>query len=100
MHHYHSSLKDIPCYIYIRHILNFITVLISVCCQNLILQSMIVFMIIGKSEPIFELELGMTRDNTPNREQKYQEDINYLQQFILYSSMDMVNSTMWSNSAT
>ena len=38
--------------------------------------------IVGKSEPIFEARLGTEKD-----------DLEYLQQFILHSSLDMVHST-------
>ena len=40
------------------------------------------FVIVGKSEPIFEARLGAEKD-----------DLEYLQQFILHSSLDMVHST-------
>lgn len=51
---------------------------------------MVVFMIIGKGEPLYEAELGSN-----NR-----DDMAYLHQFILHSSLDMVENAMWQNSAT
>jgi hypothetical protein len=55
---------------------------------------MVVFMIVGKTEPIFELEVGKIGDGSA-------EDVAYLHEFILYASLDMINSSaLWSNSAT
>lgn len=54
---------------------------------------MVVFMIVGKSEPLYELEYGRQGEST--------EDVAYLHEFILYSSLDMINNAaLWSNSAT
>lgn len=47
-------------------------------------------MIIGKGEPLYEAELGSN-----NR-----DDMAYLHQFIIHSSLDMVENAMWQNSAT
>ncbi len=64
---------------------------------------MVVFMIISKTEPIYELEFG----NQPNSSSAsvtsgggMSDDLAYLHQFILYSSLDMAGSAMWTNSAT
>jgi hypothetical protein len=54
---------------------------------------MVVFLIVGKNEPLFELEVGKAMTESG-------DDLAYLHQFILYSSLDMVNSTMWTNNAT
>ncbi len=55
---------------------------------------MVVFMIVGKTEPLYEIEVGKTGVEGG-------EDITYLHQFILYSSLDMINNgALWSNSAT
>ena len=43
-------------------------------------------MIIGNGEPIYEAEIGTTTD-----------ELSYLHQFILHSSLDMLSSVMWSN---
>lgn len=54
---------------------------------------MVVFMIVGKSDPIFELEYGKMSEGT--------DEVQYLHQFILYSSLDMINNAaLWSNSST
>lgn len=50
-------------------------------------------MIVGKSEPLYEIEFGRTPGETV-------DELAYLHQFILYSSLDMINSTMWTNNAT
>lgn len=52
---------------------------------------MVLFMIVDKSEPLFEIEIGKTVEGS--------DDLSYLHQFVLYSSLDMVNSNMWTNSA-
>mmetsp|Transcript_4626 Transcript_4626/g.5065 ORF Transcript_4626/g.5065 Transcript_4626/m.5065 type:complete len:135 (+) Transcript_4626:76-480(+) len=54
---------------------------------------MVVFIIIGKTEPIYELEIGKALTESG-------DDLSYLHQFILYSSLDMVNSSMWTNNST
>jgi hypothetical protein len=51
---------------------------------------MVVFMIVGKSEPLYEAELGSTG----------KDDLTYLHQFILHSSLDMIDNSMWINNAT
>ena len=50
-------------------------------------------MIVGKSEPLYEIEFGRTPGELV-------DELAYLHQFILYSSLDMINSTMWTNNAT
>lgn len=51
------------------------------------------FMIIGcsKSEPLYEAEFGPGSSG---------DDMAYLHQFILHSSLDMIQSVMWSNGST
>lgn len=51
---------------------------------------MVVFMIVGKGEPIYEAELGSNG----------KDELGYLHQFILHSSLDMVDNSMWTNNAT
>ena len=51
---------------------------------------MVVFMIVGKSEPLYEAELGSSG----------KDELAYLYQFILHSSLDMVDNAMWANQAT
>jgi hypothetical protein len=51
---------------------------------------MVVFMIVGKNEPLFEIELGSTG----------RDDLAYLHQFILHSSLDMIDNSMWVNGST
>ena len=46
-------------------------------------------MIIGNNEPIYEAEMGASAD-----------ELSYLHQFILHSSLDMLQSAVWSNSQT
>lgn len=55
---------------------------------------MVVFMIIGKNEPIYEIELSKSTVNDVT------DELAYLHQFILFSSLDVVNSAMWTNNAT
>jgi hypothetical protein len=55
-----------------------------------LIQEMVVFMIVGKSEPLYEAELGVTG----------KDELAYLHQFILHSSLDMVENNMWGNNAT
>lgn len=50
---------------------------------------MVVFMIIGKGEPIYEAEIQTVGSST--------DELSYLHQFILHSSLDMLNSVIWSN---
>lgn len=55
---------------------------------------MVVFMIVGKTEPLYELEHG-------RQQGEGLDDVAYLHEFILYSSLDMINNAaLWSNSAT
>ena len=55
--------------------------------------NMVVFMIVGKTEPQYELEFGKAVGDVT-------DELAYLHQFILYSSLDMINSAMWTNNAT
>lgn len=55
---------------------------------------MVVFMIIGKTEPLYELSLVSPGGNDALSE------LAYLHQFILHSSLDLVHSHMWSNNST
>lgn len=48
------------------------------------------FLIVGKSEPLYEAELGGSGEN----------ELAYMHQFILHSSLDMIQSAMWNNNAT
>ncbi len=50
---------------------------------------MVVFMIVGKSEPIYQADMASAN-----------EELGYLHQFILHSSLDMLQTVMWTNSAT
>ena len=50
---------------------------------------MSVFMIVGKTEPVYELTLSASSETGQ-----------YLQQFILHSSLDMLQATLFTNSAT
>ena len=50
-------------------------------------------MIVGNSEPLYEKKLG-----SPNSGDR--DELSYLHQFILHSSLDMVQSSMVSNNAT
>ncbi len=50
-------------------------------------------MIVGKSEPLYEIEFGKTASEAT-------DELAHLHQFILFSSLDMINSSMWSNSST
>ena len=60
------------------------------CLHSKIKEKMVVFMIVGKGEPLYEAELGSTG----------KDDLAYLHQFILHSSLDLVDNAMWSNNAT
>ena len=51
---------------------------------------MAVFMIVGKTDPIYEAELGGIQ----------KDDLAYLHQFILHSSIDQLETIQWSNNAT
>jgi hypothetical protein len=51
---------------------------------------MAVFMIVGKSNPIYEAELGGIG----------KDDLAYLHQFILHSSLDQLEGVQWTNNAT
>eukprot|EP01036_Dinobryon_divergens_P025760 gene25760-34341_t len=52
---------------------------------------MVVFMIVGKADPLYEMEIAPQISNSST------EEAAYLNQFILYSSLDMVYSSMWTN---
>lgn len=54
---------------------------------------MTVFMIIDKNQPLYEIELGKSTGDVS-------DELAYFHQFILYSSLDMINSAMWTNNAT
>ena len=56
---------------------------------------MAVFMIIGKNEPLYEATMTSPA-GTPDS----LSELAYLHQFILHSSLDMVQSIMWSNNST
>lgn len=51
---------------------------------------MAVFMIVGKNDPIYEAQLGAIA----------KDELAYLHQFILHSSLDQLESVLWSNNAT
>jgi len=55
---------------------------------------MVVFMIVGKNEPIFEIELSKAGVSDVS------DELTYLHQFVLFSSLDVIHSAMWSNPAT
>lgn len=55
---------------------------------------MVVFMIVGKNEPIFEIELSRSGVN------EVSDELAYLHQFVLFSSLDVIHSAMWTNPAT
>lgn len=60
---------------------------------------MTVFMIVGKGEPLYELEIGGPA--VKSSDQTHSNDtMRYLHQFTMFSSLDMINSTMWTNNAT
>jgi len=60
---------------------------------------MVVFMIIGANqEPIYELELPAKLTETSSSSTA--EDGQYLDQFVLYSSLDVISSLMWTNNST
>ena len=48
------------------------------------------FMIVGKNEPIYEAEIGA----------QGADELAYLHQFILHSSLDMIQGAMFTNNAT
>ena len=50
-------------------------------------------MVVGKNEPLYELEIGKSQGDI-------NDELAYLHQFIMFSSLDMINSTMWTNNAT
>lgn len=64
-----------------------------------------VYAIIGKSsEPLYELELSPTSSSGSGGHgtvsaSASQEELAYLHQFVLHSSLDMVQSSMWSNTS-
>jgi hypothetical protein len=47
---------------------------------------MVVFLIMGKTEPIYEADIGSSAD-----------DLAYLHQFILHASLDMLQNAIWTN---
>jgi hypothetical protein len=53
-------------------------------------------MIVSKSEPIFEMEISRA---TMGAMGDINDELAYLHQFILYSSLDLINSAMWTNNA-
>jgi hypothetical protein len=59
---------------------------------------MVVFLVVGKSDPIYELEVGPTSSRVAG--DSTNENMRYLHQFTMFSSLDMINSTMWTNSST
>eukprot|EP01038_Epipyxis_sp_PR26KG_P005362 gene5362-7437_t len=44
------------------------------------------------SEPLYEVEVGRAVEGT--------EELTFLHQFVLFSSLDLINSAMWTNNAT
>lgn len=54
---------------------------------------MVVFMVVGKTEPLYEIEIGKSIGEGT-------DELAYLHQFIMFSSLDMINSLMWTNNAT
>jgi hypothetical protein len=61
---------------------------------------MVVFVIVGSSDPVYELEIGAgggNRNGTAGNE--LADETRFLHQFTMFSSLDMINSTMWSNHA-
>lgn len=55
---------------------------------------MVVFMIVGKNEPLYELEIGGKSIGDIS------DELSYLHQFIMFSSLDLINNAVWTNSAT
>lgn len=51
---------------------------------------MVVFTIVSRSDPVYEAEFGSNG----------KDDLSYLHQFILHSSLDLVENTMWTNNQT
>jgi hypothetical protein len=51
---------------------------------------MVVFIIVARSDPVYEVELGTTT----------KDDLAYLNQFVMHSSLDLVEAAMWTNAAT
>ena len=56
-----------------------------------------VFTIVGKSEPLFEAELIPPSSSAQSAATT--DELAYLHQFVLHASLDMVQSSMWSNNA-
>ena len=56
-----------------------------------------VFTIVGKSEPLFEAEL--IPPTSGSQPAATTDELAYLHQFVLHASLDMVQSSMWSNNA-
>jgi len=56
-----------------------------------------VFTIVGKSEPLFEAEL--IPPSSGSQPAATSDELAYLHQFVLHASLDMVQSSMWSNNA-
>ena len=51
------------------------------------------FAIVGRSEPLYEAELGGEAAAAP-------AELSYLHQFVLHSSLDLIQNAMWNNNAT
>jgi len=47
-------------------------------------------MIVGRSDPLYEVDLGSNG----------KDELAYLHQFILHSSLDLVENSMWTNNST
>ena len=56
-----------------------------------------VFTIVGKSEPLFEAEL--IPPSSGSQPAATTDELAYLHQFVLHASLDMVQSSMWSNNS-
>ena len=66
--------------------------LISIERLEIVENMVVIFAIIGKTEPLYEAEIVSAGVG--------EEELAYLHQFILHASLDMVQSAMWSNNAT
>lgn len=51
---------------------------------------MAVFMIVGRTDPLYEAELGPIG----------KDELAYLHQFVLHSSLDQLETIQWANNAT
>jgi len=56
---------------------------------------MVLFTILGQSEPLYEAEIGEAAPGL-----SAQGELAYLRQFVLHSSLDMIQNAMWNNNAT